>query len=538
MVGSKAFFFEKKKALLPDVQPNRHRLSDLNTTTPRPAGPDAPQSEAELDESLLGLRSAKGAAMTLGAQGVRFVLQFGSQILLAHLLAPADFGVMAMAVPILSLVQIFNELGLSQATIQLKTVSQAQLSVMFWTNVAVSCALAGALAGCARLIALAYGQPQVAPVCMALSALLVLSGLSAQQIALLNRRMGFAALAGIDIACNAGAVVAGMGAAAAGLGVWSLVLMQAANSGVILVLSWTFSPWRPSLPRWHPGARALLAFGGHVTFYNIINYFCNNLDAVLVGRLAGSVQLGFYDRAVRLVATPFWQISLPAGRVALPLLSRLNGQDGAYREAFASMLQGLMLALSPLLIWIAATARVSVPLVLGAHWSPSGPMVSWLALATLLSPLSLASYWLFVSQGRTGEQLPYATAKMVLTLLAVLLGMQGGALGVTRMLALLSLPIDGVVLWGALRTGPVRLRHAAYDLLPVAAGVAASAAALKLFGHLHAEADVAAGLAARLLVSYAAGLAVFLAFPTRIRTHVRLLSLAALSKALAPREKR
>ncbi len=494
-------------------------MSDLGSTAPRAAGPDAPESEAELDGRALGARSAKGAIVTLGAQGVRFVLQFGSQILLAHFLAPGDFGVMAMAVPILSLVQIFNELGLSQATIQLENISQAQLSVLFWTNVGVSTALAAALAACAPLIALTYGQPRVAPVCMALAGLLVLSGLSAQQIALLNRRMGFMTLAGIDVACNLGAVVAGISAAAAGLGVWSLVLMQAANSAVILVLSWMFSNWRPSLPRRHSGAGALLAFGGHVTGYNIINYACNNLDAVLVGRLAGSVQLGFYDRAVRLVATPFWQISLPVARVALPLLSRLAGRDAEYRAAFASMIQALLLVLSPLLIWIAFTARLSVPLLLGARWQEAGPMVAWLALATLLSPLSLASYWLFVSQGRARQQLPYAVAKMLVTLLAVLLGLRHGALGVTRMLALMSLPIDGVVLWGAMRAGPVRLADVLRYLAPVAAGVLAAVSVQMLFGTVQAGAGaaVAVTLSARLVAAYASCLAIFLLFPTQLR---------------------
>ena len=492
-------------------------MSDLGSTTPRAAGSDAPESEAELDGRSLGARSARGAAVTLGAQGVRFVLQFGSQVLLAHFLLPADFGVMAMAVPILSLVQIFNELGLSQATIQLETISQAQLSMLFWTNVAVSSVLAAGLAVCAPLIAITYGQPRVAPVCMALAGLLVLSGLSAQQIALLNRRMGFLTLAGIDVACNLGAVLAGVSAAAAGLGVWSLVLMQAANSLVILVLSWMFSGWRPSRPQRRSGAGALLAFGGHVTGYNVINYVCNNLDAVLVGRLAGSVQLGFYDRAIRLVATPFWQISLPIDRVALPLLSRLAGRDAEYRAAFSQMIQALLLVLAPLLIWLAFTARVTVPILLGARWQEAGPMVAWLALATLLSPLSLASYWLFVSQGRARQQLPYAIAKMIVTLVTVLLGLHAGALGVTRMLAIMSLPIDGVVLWGALRAGPVRMSHVLRYLLPVAAGIAAATVLQMMLGRVSSVTAVA--LLVRLLAAYASCIAVFLLFPTHIRAH-------------------
>ncbi len=298
--------------------------------------------------------------------------------------------------------------------------------------------------------------------------------------------------------------------------------MQAANSAVILVLSWTVSGWRPSRPRRGAGAGALLVFGGHVTGYNLVTYVCNNLDAVLVGRLAGSVALGFYDRALRLVATPFWQISLPVPRVAVPLLSRLQGRDAEYRDAFATMIQALLLALAPLLVCIAGTAGTAVPLLLGARWRESAPMVSWLAVATLLSPLGLASYWLFVSQGRAREQVPYALAKTAITLVAVLLGLRSGALGVTRMLAVLSLPINGVALWGALRAGPVRPRHLLRSLLPAAAGLAAAGVILPLLrNHAPAPAHHAAvGLSLDLLAAYLAFSGAFFLVPSQLRTRL------------------
>ena len=186
------------------------------------------------------------------------------------------------------------------------------------------------------------------------------------------------------------------------------------------------------------------------------------------------------------------------------------------------LVKALLLALCPLLVCIAATAGTAVPLLLGARWQAAAPMVSWLAIATLLSPFSLASFWLFVSQGRTREQLPYMAGKTAFTLLAVLLGVQGGALGVTRMLAIMSLPIHGTVLWGALRAGPVRPRHLWPSLLPVAAGVAAAMAvtALPLL-HPATTPIKIINLSLDLLLAYASSFGVFLVFPGQLRASLR-----------------
>lgn len=408
------------------------------------------------DLNALKRQSVRGAAATFLAQGLRFVLQFGAQIVLARMISPTDFGLVAMVGPVLMLIQIFNELGLSQATIQRTEISQHELSLLFWLNVLISSGLALCMAFSAPLIARFYGQPQLTPICVCLSILLVSSGLASQPIALLNRHMRFSALARIDIACSAAAVIVGITAAWLGMGYWSLVLMQAANAAAILVLAWTMSGWRPSWPRNLVGMGQLLRFGGGVTGYNLINYAGTNLDSVLIGKLGGSLSLGLFDRATKLVATPIWQVSLPIARVAVSLLSRLLGQTDRYRSAYLRMVQGLMLATVPGVICIALTSDRFVPLLLGPSWRDAAPIVTWLAVATAFAPLSISSYWLFLSQGRVREQVVYVSVRTGFMMLSLLTGLHWGVLGVAKSYAAFAFLTHGLMLWGATRTGPVR----------------------------------------------------------------------------------
>ena len=438
----------------------------------------------ETDGHVLGQRSVRGGLATFAAQGLRIVLQFGSQIVLARLLLPADFGLIAMVAPLLTLVQIFNELGLSQATIQRAEISHGELSQLFWINLAASLALGGAMALSAPVVAWFYGEPRLAMICVCLASLLVLSGLGAQQIALMNRRMRFSALAAIDIACAALAVVAGIAAALLGMGYWSLVLMQAANSVTILVLCWLMSDWRPGWPRHAAGLGGLLRFGGHVTGANLINFLATNLDLVLIGRVSGSVALGLYDRAFRLVAAPIWQISMPVARVAVSLLSRLHGQDVRYRHAWLRMLQLLLAMTTPAVLWTAMAAPVVVPLLLGPAWLAAAAIVSALALATAFAPFGIAASWLFISQGRTGEQLRFVSLKAVLAIAALLAGLPWGALGVAVSAAIFAVVVQGSQLWGAGRRGPVSHAAMLHGCAPVALGALACGVGLGVFGRV------------------------------------------------------
>lgn len=479
---------------------------------PGPADPGPPRPRpadfgpARGDAGALKRRSVHGAAASLGAQGLRFVLQFGSQIVLARLLLPGDFGLVAMAAPLLGFVQIFNDLGLTQATVQRDNIGQRDLSALFWVNVALSVLLAAAVCLAAPAVASFYGEPRLVPVAVCLAGLLVLSGLSAQHMALMTRQMRFTALAAIDLACLVAAVGVGVGAAWLGLGYWSLVLMQAANSATIAALSWALSGWRPSRPGGVRDAASLLRFGGHVTGYNLLGYLESNLAGILIGALDGRHALGLYDRAQRLIYTPVWHLGAPVARVAVALLSRLRDSGPGYARAYARMLQGLLLATAPGFVCTAMVSETLVPALFGPAWSDAAPVVAWLAVAAAFAPFGMSASWLFVSQGRVRAQMAYGAAKAAVTVSALLVGLPWGVVGIARSYAAFAVLSQGCMVWGATRRGAVGRRDVVRAAYPVALGALAAAAALHL-GERHTAApgsSVAARLAADYALSYAA----------------------------------
>jgi PST family polysaccharide transporter len=483
-----------------------------------PAEPPPPPDgvsrfDASADRETLKRASVRGAAITFLSQGVRFVLQFGAQIVLAHWLLPREFGLIAMVAPVLSLVQVFNDLGLTQATIQRQGITHSELSTLFWINFGISACLACVMMLAAPLVAWFYHEHRVMLITVAFSALLLVTGAGAQQIALMNRRMLYTRLAIIDVACAVMALAIGLAAAALGFGTWSLVAMQAANSLTILVLAWGFSDWRPSLPQRRSGAMELLKFGSHLTGFNVLGIVETNLGTVLLGRFNGAQALGLYDRAYKLVIVPWWQISLPVARVSISLLCRLHGADAHYARAFRQMLQGLLLVAGPGLIWAALEAPTLVPLVLGPAWARAAPIVAWLSLGTIVMPGGAGAYWLFVSQNRVREQLRYGLLSGLLLVASILAGIAWGPLGVARAYAAFGPFVQGVQLWGATRRGPVTGAMVLRALYPVAVALLAAGAALAGLRAAHGVAATPLRLSETLILSYTTAALALLLFP-------------------------
>ena len=468
----------------------------------------------EGDPAALKRRSVRGAAATFAAQGVRFALQFGAQVGLARLLTPAQFGIVAMVAPLVGLVQLFAELGLAQAVIQRPSLTHRELSGLFWINAAVSLALGGLLAAASPLVAAFYGEPRTAAVTASLAVPLVLGGLAAQQMALMNRRMQFAALAAIDVGSTAAAAAVGILCAWLGLGAWSLVAMQAANSAAVLAGAWAASGWRPGRPRLDAAAVApLLRFGGDVTGYNLVNYLSFNLDNVLIGWAGGTAALGLYDRAFRLMLPSVMQLTTPFTRITVPLLSRLQAEPERYRRSFSQVLRALLLATLPGLAWSVVFADQLVTALLGARWQAAGPILAALGVGALLLPVNNAVAWLFISQGRAREQLAWGAAGSGIVLVSFVAGLPWGPVGVATASAAFAWGIGSPLLfWAATRRGPVRLRDLLGAVFPVAAATGGAACVLAAVPGGVWPAG-AAGLAAALTASYAATAAALACLP-------------------------
>ena len=427
------------------------------------------------DRAALKGASVNGLVITFTAQFVRLGMQFVYQVVIARLLTPREFGLVAMASPILAFVALFVDFGLTQATVQRRSINQAELSFLFWSNCALSCVLAIVTVAFAPLVGWFFAEPDVTPITMALGALFLLSGASAQHIALLNRRFAFGKLAVVNLVSFGVGAAVGVLAAIAGMSFWAIVIGQATTSFVSLPLAWVFAQWIPGKPRWIGDAGKLLGFGANITTFNFVNYFARNLDNVLIGHFTGGAALGLYDRAYKLLLLPLTQINGPFTRVAIPLLARTRDEPAVYRRAYLRMLEMILLLTYPGVVFAVCTSQQLIVTVLGDRWSAAAPIFAVLGVGALFAPIGNSTGWLFITQERTREMRNWGTLSSLLFTASFVVGLPWGPLGVAISYIVAGTFQGPVIWWLATRSGPVSFPQLLTALYPCAIGAAVTA---------------------------------------------------------------
>jgi PST family polysaccharide transporter len=382
----------------------------------------------------------------------------GFAAILARLLTPKDFGLVGMVLAITAVLGQFKELGLSTATVQRETVTQEQVSNLFWINVGLSGLMAVISCIIAPLVAWFYRDSRLIAIMLALSLSFLLSGGAVQHQALLVRQMRFKAVAVIEIASMLVGIITGCCMALQGFAYFSLVGQQLGLAASGLVLVWCTSRWRPSMPKRRSGVRPLLDFGAHLTFANLAGRLAASVDSILIGRFFGAEALGLYSRASVLMARPLEQLMLPVSSVSVPVLSRLQSDPERYRRTFMHAFDTLALVSLPFSAMCFVLAQPLVLLVLGPHWTGAVPLFAGFTLYAASLPLYLTASWLLMSQGRARELLHGYLITGVLSVGAYFLGLPWGPLGVVLALAVVSLVVRLPVLYYlAGREGPVSI---------------------------------------------------------------------------------
>ncbi len=421
-------------------------------------GTDIVDRHFATDHLLLNLkgRTVSGGFVSGAAQVVQFGLNLTSTIVLAHLLLPEDFGLVAMVLTVTGFLRIFHDAGLGTATVQREGITHTQVSNLFWTNVMFGGLATLLLAVCAPAIAWFYREPRVVGITLVVCFTFLLTSPAAQHWAILKRQMRFKMIAVIQITAVAVGVIVGIGMAWLHLGYWSLVGLQLSSALTALVLTWTASHWRPQLPKRRSGTLSLLGFGANLSVSNFIWSFARGCDGLLIGKFYGSGSLGFYSRGGALLSRPVDQFMTPLEGVFVPTLSRLQGQPERYRrialqayEAIAMMsflCTGLLLPL----------AHPLIRLLLGPKWDSAAPIFAGFTLVALYTPVASVAGWLLMSQGRGKDFLVQSSIGSFLAVVSFLVGLPFGPVGVavsySAFCLLIALPLAYYI---AGRRGPV-----------------------------------------------------------------------------------
>lgn len=456
----------------------------------------------------LGELMLKGSVVTLVAQLLKGLIQIASTLVLARLLDPTDYGLFGLTAVVLNLISMFQDAGLSTATIQRDDLTDAQVNTLFWLNAGLSALLALALTGLAPALAWFYEEPRLTPLLWVMNAALLINGVRLQHRAIMRRRMQFGHVAGSDLTAALVGTVAGVAFGLMGWGYWALAGMQIVSALVATVTTWRWCAWRPGRPHVDEEARELIDFGKNLTGYNFVNYFARNADDYLIFYAHGAAPLGLYGKAYELLRMPLRYINTPLSAVAVPALSRLADEPEEYRRLFLRVLEKIAMLALPLGAFMILNAADLIVVLLGQKWSEAGEIFRWLGLLVFIQPVANATGWLFITQDRTEEMLRWGIAGSVMAVLAILAGLPWGASGVAMAYATSGLALRAPILfWYVGRDGPIRARDFYSALGRFAIPTAASVGAMWL---IREELTAALPLA-RVLVAFAVGLAVLMA---------------------------
>jgi O-antigen/teichoic acid export membrane protein len=370
--------------------------------------------------------AARGSAVTLVGQGLRFAIQTASLVVLARILLPADYGYVAMVMAIVGIATLISDFGLTMAAIQAKELSFHQKSNLFWTNLVIGSVAASAVYGLSWGVASFYDAPLLVDLTQSLSVVFVINALAAQFRAELTRSMKFVRLAVVDVSAQLIALTVAIWVALSGGGYWALVAQQLAVAGGSLGVAVVLSGWLPGMPRRHQDMRRLLRFGSAAMGTQLVGYISSNADSVILGRVWGANVLGIYTRAYQLFTMPMMQLAAPMTNVALPVLSRIDDEELYLRYAVRAQVVLSYLVGGSFAV-LAALAEPIVVLLFGDRWSAAAPILAILAAGGVFQAFSYLYYWVFLSKAKVGVHFACSTVGRGVMVGLILVFAQWGA---------------------------------------------------------------------------------------------------------------
>jgi PST family polysaccharide transporter len=390
-------------------------------------------------------KTIRGGLARLSAQGAGFLLRVGSLMVLARLLEPKDFGLVGMVTAFTGVLTLFRDFGLSSAAVQRTTVTEEQVSTLFWINMLVGVLLGLLAVAMAPFIAAFYHEPRLSKVTLVLAAGFFFNAAGVQHSALLQRQMRFTALSVINIVSLIVGTAIAIGGAKAGYGYWSLVAMTVTLPITSTIGFWLTAAWIPGMPRKQAGVRSMIRFGGTVTLNGLVVYVANNFEKILLGRYWGVDALGLYGRAYQLVNIPTDNINSSVGEVAFSALSRLQDDPPRLKSYF---LKGysLVLALTlPITTACVLFADDIVVVLLGPKWKDTAAIFRFLGPTIMVFAIANPLSWLLSSIGWVGRNLKIALViaptMMAGFVIAMPYGPRGVAFAYSAVLSLWLLPL-------------------------------------------------------------------------------------------------
>lgn len=373
--------------------------------------------------------AVRSAGVMVFAQVVTFTVQMVATVVLARLLTPGDFGVVAMVTTFSLLLARVGQLGFPEAVLQRDEIDRFLASNLFWINVGVGVLLTIGFAAAGSLLAKFYGDPRVAHAAIATSLTIFLTSTSVLHTALLQRALSFSAVSAIDIVGRIVSVAVSIFLGSAGWGYWALIAGLVAAPLVGSIGAWTVCRWIPSLPRRAAGTGSAVRFAMHVYGRATVDYMSHNMDNLLVGWRFGSGPLGFYKKAYEVFVLPANQL-LSAYPVGVSTLSRLVRDRVQYRRCFLGGIAVLALVGMGVGADLTLVGQDLVRLLLGPQWEEAGRIFTFFGAGIGVTLIYRTHGLIHLSIGTTGRFFRWGIIDFTVTALLFLLALPWGPVGI------------------------------------------------------------------------------------------------------------
>lgn len=375
-------------------------------------------------------RSLRALGWSVAGQGGVQATRFAFGVVLARLLSPREFGLLAMVSVLTQFAIVMVDFGLGDALVQRRDLRETHRSSVFWAVVVAGCLLSVVTAAAAPWVAAFYGVEELSALTRMLAPLLVLRAVGTVPRALLVRELDFRRTVQIE---GAAVVIAGALAvvlAWRGFGVTSLAVQLLAGTALESLFLLLACGWRPRAALRIGAVRDVLAFATSRVATRLVGYWGRRLDTLLVGKLLGAGPLGLYSRADGAVQFAVLYVARATARVMFPSLSLIQDEPARVRRAYLRATGGVALATVPVCLGLFVTAEPFVVGLLGGHWREAVPLVRILALGGLVRSITTLASSLYLSQGHPALHLRLSAVQMLVVLPAVLVGARWGVNGV------------------------------------------------------------------------------------------------------------
>lgn len=350
----------------------------------------------------------------------RRTAQFIIGVALARLLAPEEFGIIAMLLVFTGIADAFVDSGFSSALIQKKNLAPEDASSVFYFNLALGSLMGLLLCVAAPWIAAFYGIPSLEPLTYLMALNLILGSLGSVHAALLIRDLDFRTQTRITFVATMVSGSVALVMALYGWGIWSLASQTLSLTMVSTALLWFWRPWRPAPVFQLSSLISLFRFGSYLLFAGLVEVIFGRLNTLLIGKLYSARDLGFYARADNTQRLPAQIMSTVINKVAFPVFSAASSEQEVLVQGVKKSISGLMMVNLPISLGMLAVAHPLILTLFGEKWEPCVPYVQILCLAGMFWPLHVINLSALKGQGRSDLFFRVEILKKVLGIVIVL----------------------------------------------------------------------------------------------------------------------